>query len=240
MDVKQLSRVHIKDADQGLVSAVFATLGVVDADADIVEREAVKDGTAVRISAYGHGSWSGVLPVGKGVVRVAGDEAVLDGEFFLGTAHGRDTFETVKQMGDLQEWSFSLMNIRAEYEDQDGHTIRRIKAMDIDEVSPVLKGAGVDTRTLAVKQQSKFSEHAASVLADVRALTERAREVVALRAEKGKGIASESADLLGQVERELSAFKALLEPAPIPDDGLVEVARREFARYVALTQGVTT
>src|SRR3546814_14819273 len=64
----------------------------------------------VRISAYGHKSWQGQLPVGKGVIRVKGKRAILEGQFFMTTTHGRDTFETVKALSEdgLQEWSYEV------------------------------------------------------------------------------------------------------------------------------------
>ena len=41
------------------------------------------------ISSYGHKSWDGKLPVGKGTIQVVGNEAVLNGRFFLDTEAGK-------------------------------------------------------------------------------------------------------------------------------------------------------
>jgi phage head maturation protease len=149
---KTLTGVSIKDADQGLVSAVFATLNVVDADGDVTLPGAFEDGAEVRISAFGHASWGGALPIGKGRIREQGDEAILDGQIFLGTTHGRDHFETLKEMGSLMEWSYGFDILEAsDGEHTSGEKVRFLRKLKVHEVSPVMLGAGVDTRTLAVK-----------------------------------------------------------------------------------------
>lgn len=150
MNTKSL-RVEVKDAAQGLVTAVFCTFDVIDHDGDVIVKEAIPDGAPVRISAYNHESWNGAMPVGKGIIRTTATEAILEGQFFLGTTHGRDAFEVVKQMGDLQEWSWGFDIEDAEPATVDGRTVRRIKRTVVHEVSPVLLGAGLHTRTLATK-----------------------------------------------------------------------------------------
>jgi hypothetical protein len=155
---KQLTNVVIKDADQGLVEAVFSRFGVVDADGDITDPGAFTEGAAVVISAYGHKSWEGQLPVGKGTIHEDGATAILRGQFLLNTTHGRDTFETVKALSEagLQEWSYSLHDVVAEPAVVEGRKVRRIKKVGlVKEVSPVLRGAGVNTATLAVKSDRK-------------------------------------------------------------------------------------
>lgn len=150
---KTLTRVEIKDADQGLIEAVFCTLGVVDKDGDVIVKGAFDEGAAVVISAYGHMSWEGELPVGYGTIHEIGDEAVLKGQFFLNTDHGRNTWETVKELSklQLQEWSYSLHDVKASSGTVDGRKVRIIEKNTVKEVSPVLRGAGVATRTVDVK-----------------------------------------------------------------------------------------
>jgi hypothetical protein len=150
MNTKSL-RVEVKDAAQGLVTAVFCTFDVIDLDGDVIAKEAIPDGASVRISAYNHESWNAAMPVGKGIIRTTATEAILEGQFFLNTTHGRDAFETVKEMGDLQEWSWGFDIEDAEPATVDGRTVRRIKRTVVHEVSPVLLGAGLHTRTLATK-----------------------------------------------------------------------------------------
>lgn len=151
MDTKSLSGVQIKDADQGLVTAVFATLGTIDSDGDVTMPGAFTEGAPVKISAYGHQSWNGVLPVGKGTIHTVGDQAILDGQFFMNTAAGRDTFEVVKQLGDLQEWSYGYEPADYSFGEQDGQSVRFLNKQSVFEVSPTLRGAGVGTRLLTAK-----------------------------------------------------------------------------------------
>lgn len=170
MDTKALGRVEIKDAAKGTVRAVFSTFDVVDHDDDVTAPGAIEDGAPVRISAYGHASWGGALPVGKGVVRIEGREAILEGQFFLDTTHGRDTFETVKQLSEdgLQEWSYGFDVLDAEPIEHDGKRVRLLKRLKVHEVSPVLLGAGIDTRTLAVKGQATGRAPAAGLVPAVK------------------------------------------------------------------------
>lgn len=105
MDTKRVGALRVKSEARGEVEAVFATLGVRDLDGDVTIPGAFTEGQEVRISAYGHSSWDGALPVGRGRITVRGNQAVMAGKFFLDTEAGRDTFAVVKHMGELQEWS---------------------------------------------------------------------------------------------------------------------------------------
>lgn len=239
---KHLSRVEIKDEDRGEVAAIFSTFDVVDSDGDVTLKGAFVDGAPVVISAYGHRSWAGELPVGKGHIRELSTEAVMEGRFFLDTQKGLDTFRTVKAMSEgdsLQEWSYSLDNIKSRRGEFEGKQVRFIESVHVTEVSPVLKGAGVNTRTLATKG-AKFSEHIALVRADVDELITRATEVMALRAQKGKSLGDESAELLDALTADLDRLKELLEGGTthVPDEtDTTDDIVGEFLRFVALTQG---
>lgn len=155
-EIKHLTSlaIEIKDVAKGELEAVFATFNVKDHDADWTMPGAFEDGAKIRISAYGHGSWLGKLPVGKGIIRATESEARLIGKFFMSTSHGRDTFETIREMGELQEWSYGY-DVLATGELNDelkAQGVRRVlQKLKVHEVSPVLLGAGVNTRTLAVK-----------------------------------------------------------------------------------------
>lgn len=146
-------KVRIKDAEKGIVEAVIAKLGVKDKDDDFTLPGAFGDQT-VLVSSYGHGSWMGEMPVGKGKITEKGDEAVAEMRFFMSTTHGRDHFEVVKHAGELQEWSYGFGPPETGEVTEELRQIgvrRVLKKVKVDEVSPVLKGAGVDTRTLVVK-----------------------------------------------------------------------------------------
>jgi hypothetical protein len=160
MDSKTLRNVDVKAGDKGEVTAVFATFNVIDKDGDVTLPGAFKDGTEVLISAYQHQSWGGALPVGKGRIRTTKTEAILEGNFFMDTIAGRDTFTVVKNLGPRQQWSYSLADVTAERGKFDGKDVQFLKTIHVDEVSPVLVGAGVNTRTLETKAAGDNSKEA--------------------------------------------------------------------------------
>ena len=84
---------------------------------------------------------------------VSEDLAILEGEFFLDTTAGSDTFKTVKNLGPLGEWSFSLHDVVSERGTWKGEPANLLKSIRVKEVSPVLMGAGINTRTLAAKSR---------------------------------------------------------------------------------------
>ncbi len=155
MEHKTLRGVEVKSEAEGTVTAVFSTLNVIDRDGDVILPGAFKSGSPVRISAYGHGSWTGALPVGKGTISATDREAVLTGRFFMDTQAGRETFTVVKELGELGEWSYSLENVVAKQGQWEGRRARIISSVDVHEVSPVLKGASIGTRTLAMKDSTR-------------------------------------------------------------------------------------
>lgn len=227
MNHKSFTDVEIKDADTGEVSAIISTFDVIDSDGDVTVKGAFTEGAPVRISAYNHQSWQSALPVGKGTIHEEGDHAIFKGRFFLDTTVGRDTFTTVKNLGELGEWSYSLENVKTRRAEVGGKTANILERIDVHEVSPVLKGASIGTRTLSAKG-AKFSEHATSVLADVDALITRASEVMALRAQKGKSMGGDSQSLLEALTTDLDRLKELLEsggvsPTDPPGDGAEQV-----------------
>lgn len=229
MTTKTMSGVTVKDAAKGVVSAVFSTFGtledalagkdVVDKDADITLPGAIKDGMEVVISAYQHQSHYGALPVGKGTIRTTSTEAVLDGRFFLNTAAGRDTFEVVKELGPLQEWSYSLHNVVRKSAEVNGRPVSVIEEIGlIKEVSPVLIGAGVQTRTLLAKGHTSLHDQIAAAMGVVDGVIDSAERVVALRAEQGKSLSQVNVTSLDGLAHRLDRLKALLTEEPAPAD----------------------
>ena len=217
---KTISGVTVKDADAGTVSAVFSTFDVIDKDGDLTQPGAIKDGMEVVISAYGHQSHYGALPVGKGVIRTTKTEAILEGQFFMDTTHGADAFTVVKELGALQEWSYSLHNVTRKSVEEDGRRYWVIEDIGlIKEVSPVLIGAGVDTRTLVAKGL-KFNEEGDAVVAAVKSYLDRAGEVMALRGAKGRELSDESKSHIEEIDELLTKARDLLtaESAPVDPD----------------------
>lgn len=146
----------VKDADQGTVTAVFATFNVKDHDNDITLPGAFEEGAPVLISAYGHRSWMGQKPVGKGTIHADDTKAWLDGQFFLDTIEGADTFKTIKGTAELQEWSYGYDVLETGEVTEALRQLgiwRVIKKSRVYEVCPVMLGAGIDTETVDLKNR---------------------------------------------------------------------------------------
>jgi phage head maturation protease len=146
----------LKASDQGTVSVIFSTLNTIDHDGDVTLPGAFKQGQEVRVSAYNHASWGpSALPVGKGTIHEDGNQGIFDGRFFLNTDAGRETFETVKAMGDLQEWSFGFDVLDGGPGTFQGEQVNFLRKLTVHEVSPVLLGAGIGTRTVSAKSRTQ-------------------------------------------------------------------------------------
>ena len=70
-DTKQIGAFSVKDAGKGLVEAVFSTFNVKDKQGDLTLPGAFEPDAEVMIGAYGHRTWFGEPPVGKGVISRA-------------------------------------------------------------------------------------------------------------------------------------------------------------------------
>jgi hypothetical protein len=159
MAKRKIFRAAIKfkaDSDEtGEFAAEFATLNVIDLDGDVTEPGAFQDGQETLIEAWNHGYFE--LPVGKGVIRERDNKAIIEGRFFMDTMGGVEHYRTVKNIGTLQEWSYTfdiLESGSGEFDDQEVHFLRKL---DVWGVAPVQRGAGIDTRTLAIKRQRNDS-----------------------------------------------------------------------------------
>ena len=201
---------ELKLSEAGEIELAFAQLGVVDHDGDVTLPGAfpTKD---VPMSAYGHTSWDGSLPVGKGTISEAGDWAVFKGGFFMKTEQGRNTYETVKEMGALQEYSYGYQPVEFSFGVHEGKDVRVLKLLDTHEVSPVLKGAGIGTHTLAIKSGSPgpdapYAEHATWIRDAVKAFLERTDARVEWRTKEGRALSAANRTMLLQMHEGLMAM----------------------------------
>ncbi len=190
MDTKKLfGAVEFKeDGKGGEFRAVFSTLNVKDLDGDVTLPGAFTDGEAVRISYWGH-RWADP-PVGIGVIHADEKEAWVDGKFFLDTEAGRETYQTVKNLGALQEWSYGFDISDFSFGKFEGEEVRFLRKLKVHEVSPVLLGAGIDTRTTAIKEGRRNSN---SDLSQIQAIHDAACHLGAKCAER-EGEAEDEAD----------------------------------------------
>lgn len=160
MQTKSGLHVEIKDADKGTFVALFSTLNQKDHDGDVTRPGAFEHGAKMAVSAYGHSSWAGRLPVGKASLHATDTEAQAHGQFFMDTKDGSDTFKVVKSLAEdgLGEWSYGFDVTKkafGEWPDDGGDgpkdQVRFLEGLKVHEVSPVLLGAGIDTMTMSAK-----------------------------------------------------------------------------------------
>jgi len=151
---KRFGAFSVKDATKGEVEAVFSTFNAKDKDCDWTLPGAFENGAEVLISAYGHRTWAGEPPVGKGVIRTTAKDARLVGRFFLDTRAGHDHFVVMRDLGAMQQWSYGYdVEEKGELTPElEQRGVRRVlKKLLVHEISPVLVAAGIGTRTVATK-----------------------------------------------------------------------------------------
>jgi len=206
--------------EEGSFVCQFCTFDVIDLDGDVTQKGAFPEGKEILVSAYGHGSWVGALPVGKAVVHELETGAVAEGLFNLKMEAGRDTYEAVKFTGNLQEWSygFRVLETGSDKEidewaekHQGERPERIIKKIEPYEISPVLKGAGIGTTTLAIKSGLSYADHAEAVLAAVQSVAERTKSLADLRRKEGRDLSPQNIERIKKLSEKADEVKAQLD-----------------------------
>lgn len=143
------------DEEAGTVEAVFSVFNEVDSDGDVVLPQSIRSGYGNKGVAmvWGH-DWKNII--GKGKIVQDDDKAVFKGSFNLNTNAGREAYETVKAMADLQQWSFGFEVLDSEvgmFQKDGGEEkeVRYLKDLKVWEVSPVMVGANQNTSTVSLK-----------------------------------------------------------------------------------------
>lgn len=202
------------DEVEGKVEAVFSVFNEVDSDGDVVLPKSIKSGHGDKGVAmvWGH-DWKDVI--GRGEIVQDDHRATFKGQFIMDTQAGRDAFNTVKAMGDLQQWSFGYEVLDSEQglfqKDSGDIEVRYLKDVKVWEVSPVLVGANQNTETVLVKNHdtqkeikeevkeetgTRFNEDVDNLLMRLSAVLKRAKELTALRISKEKLLSEGSTDTL--------------------------------------------
>jgi len=235
---------EVKLDEAGAIEVAFAQLGVIDADGDVTLPGAFpsKD---VPISAYGHTSWEGALPVGRGTISEEGDWAVLRGRLFMDTSQGRDAHATLKGLGELAEYSYGYRVLDGGPGTHEGRPVRELRRLDVHEVSPVLRGAGVGTHTRSIKDGAPgpgtpWTEHLSWYAEGLPALLERVRARADLRSAEGRKLSRTDRARLEDIEAALAGhLEAVRELLVVPEDPKAAEARRiEVAILAAQAAGL--
>lgn len=156
---ESITDIKVLDATEGIVEAFVNTMGVIDADGDVIDPSAFDSSIENNLPLpvlQGHDQSK---VIGKVIdakpVRMLGDEYKLHATMQINMEKeiGRDAFSDI-QGEYVQRWSvgFNLTPDNVEMERTvEGDTIRRIKELDLVEVSTVIRGASPDTLTIAAK-----------------------------------------------------------------------------------------
>lgn len=157
---------EFKQEAEGKVSAVFSVFNNLDSDGDVVLPGAIKSGfkSGSVPMVWAH-KWD--MPIGKGSIKEDGDKATFEGNFFMDTESGKEAYNIVKNMGDLQQWSFGYRvtdSERGSFKDADDNELdaRYLKELTVFEVSPVLVGANQETYTMAIKSNEELMKEIAN------------------------------------------------------------------------------
>lgn len=201
---------------EGAFTATFATFNVIDHHGDVTVPGAYDEGKEILIGAYQHRMEA--LPVGKGVIRQDDHRAWVEGQFFLDTTHGDATYRTVKNAGGAMEWSYVFTVKQAEFgefdTDQGAVPVRFLQKLDVWSVDPVLRGAGIGTRTDSIKSVTDgltFADHAEEITAAVEDFVTRVNERVAVRAKDGRALSAANVERLGGIAESLKSAAVALE-----------------------------
>lgn len=154
MQRKSLEITAIDDSGKGL--ARLGSLSAVDHDGDTYQPGAF-------MWKGSEGQWAPLLPshdwrampFGKARVYEEGDAILAELSLNLDCQPGRDWHAALKfdlaQGNPVQEWSYGFNTLDADYMVRGDSRVRLLKRQDVMEVSPVLRGAGIDTGTVALK-----------------------------------------------------------------------------------------
>ena len=232
---------------EGKVSAVFSVFNEIDSDGDVVLPKSIRSGYGDKgvVMCWGH-DWKQII--GKGKIEQDSEKAVFKGTFNLNTNAGKEAYETVKAMSDLQQWSFGFEVKDSEmgmYKKDNGEEkeVRYLKDLKVWEVSPVMVGANQNTYTMAIKEGKekiddvdtefeevveekqntglRFAEEVDNLLIKMTTLVIRAKELTALRLGKNKQLSDNSVD-------ELSKLKDALEDMHQDIDTLLRVGSDSY------------
>jgi hypothetical protein len=207
-------------AKEGDIELAFAQIGVRDKDGHVTDAGAFPS-KSVPMSAYGHTSWperGARLPTGLVDIGEEGKLAKARGRFFLETTHGRDTYLTVKALGDLQEWSYGYKVLDgAKGKDEHGKPALHLKKLDVREVSPVLVGAGLGTHTIGIKSSDDegplaglpYADAIARVLRDAEDIVGRSKSLRELRVKEGRELSTANREKLSKLRDSIAALDEL-------------------------------
>ncbi len=141
------------DADTGPtgeISARIAYYHTPDSYGDIT-LPGVLDGKSipVQLSAWGHDMSQ--PPVGAGMISEDREGLRFDGINWLSSPAGRYSYDALKRLGPLAEFSYAFFVTKGHFGTVDGKEYYYMEKIEPFEVSPVHKGASPGTETISLR-----------------------------------------------------------------------------------------
>jgi hypothetical protein len=235
VDRKAFTPIEFKLSETGDISVAFSRFNVVDSDEDVTFPGSMPAGKAVPMSEYGHTSWDGAPPTGKGLISEKSDLGVFDGAFFMETDQGRNAYHTTKAMADLQEWSYGYAVLEGGPGTFEGKRVRELRKLDVFEVSPVLKGAGVGTGTLAIKSgrpapDAPYAELLSWYVDGLPDLLDRTKDRAVFRAKEGRVLSTANRAMLEELAAALDGHTTAVRDLLLSTTPVDPAKQAEFAR----------
>ena len=143
-----------EDGDKRYIEAVFSLFDTIDSDNDVTKANALKSGyTGNKVPLVWNHDWSKVI--GRGIIETDNQKAVFKG-YFLNTEAGKEAYNTVKEMQDMQQFSYGFQVMKSSkgtHIDSKGEEVpvRVLEDVKVWEVSPVLVGAQQNSFVQALK-----------------------------------------------------------------------------------------
>ena len=143
-----------EDGDKRYIEAVFLLFDTIDSDNDVTKANALRSGyTGNKVPLVWNHDWSKVI--GRGIIETDNQKAVFKG-YFLDTEAGKEAYETVKAMQDMQQFSYGfqvMKSSKGKHIDSKGEEVpvRVLEDVKVWEVSPVLVGAQQNSFVQALK-----------------------------------------------------------------------------------------
>ena len=143
-----------EDGDTRYIEAVFSLFDTIDSDNDVTKANSLRSGyTGNKVPLVWNHDWSKVI--GRGIIETDNQKAVFKG-YFLNTEAGKEAYETVKAMQDMQQFSYGfqvLKSSKGTHIDSKGEEVpvRMLEDVKVWEVSPVLVGAQQNSFVQALK-----------------------------------------------------------------------------------------
>lgn len=242
MERKQFVAHDLKLSEEGTITLAFTQLNVIDKGGDVGLTGSIptKD---VPMSAYGHTSWDGALPPGRGSIREVDGWGVFDGVFLMDTTHGRDTFHTVKALADLQEWSYGYQ-AETHFGQFEGKDVRFLDRQDIFEVSPVLRGMGEGTHVMSIKgggpdDSLPYADHAARMLDLWKAFHDRTAGRLDLRTKEGRTLSAANVAQLEAICEQMQGSHSALMDFLAANAPKAKASTGEILAALARANGIT-